>query len=117
VIIISDLQGAVGGELQLIKQEKKAAFELLAKTNNNVPADQLLNACILYYLWKHLLRAVQVNYLEKGYGIFMQGSEIVHHVTSVTKANEPRISLVNSYQPQNAYRHDMSVYQTFNLVW
>jgi hypothetical protein len=25
--------------------------------------------------------------------------------------------LVNSYQPQNAYRHDMSVYQTFNLVW
>jgi hypothetical protein len=98
VVIISDLTDSVGGELQIINKETKEAFELIKSTNNNVPADFLLN----------------VNYMKQGYGVFMQGSKMVHHVTPLLKAKEARISVVNSYMPRNCHRADWTIYNTFS---
>ena len=37
-----------------------------------------------------------VDYPGPGYCVFMQGSKIAHSVTAVTKANEPRLTVVKS---------------------
>jgi len=98
IIILSDMEGMVGGELQCIRRRgRKAGFDLLAATDNNVDSKDLLN----------------INYERQGYGLFMQGAEIVHHVTPVQKAKEPRITVVNSYMPKNAFSEDRTVYYTF----
>jgi len=98
IIILSDLSGMVGGELQCIRRKGRAAgFELIERTQNHVDAADLLN----------------VSYEKKGYALFMQGSEIVHHVTSVQSAIEPRITMVNSYMPANCFADDRTVYATF----
>lgn len=98
IIILSDMTDMVGGELQCVKRVgREAGFELIEKTNNNVDPKDLLN----------------VSYEKQGYGLFMQGREIVHHVTPVQKGREPRITLVNSYMPKNVFAPDRTVYATF----
>jgi hypothetical protein len=97
VILMSDMTGASGGELQLIKKPRAEAFKELYDTANNVPEEDLLT----------------VQYPGPGWAIFMQGSEMVHHVTSVKNAKEPRITVVNSYMPANAFVPDQTVLYTF----
>jgi hypothetical protein len=97
VIMMSDMTGATGGELQLIKKPRAEAFQQLHDTENSIPEKDLLT----------------VEYPGPGYCIFMQGSEMVHHVTSVTNAKEPRITVVNSYMPANAHVPDQTVLYTF----
>ena len=100
VILISDMTGASGGSLELIPHlEPPAAFELLRATDNQPPADRLLTA----------------SYPEAGSAIFMQGSRIIHHVTPVRNAREPRITVVNSYMPRDPQARECTKYATFKL--
>jgi hypothetical protein len=43
----------------------------------------------------------------------MQGSKMLHHVTNVVSAKEPRISLINSYVSHDPWRQDLTKYKTF----
>jgi len=83
VILLSDMTDAVGGKLQVIKKAPYSeAFKYIQETNNNIPEKDMLT----------------VNYPTQGCAIFMQGSHMVHHVTSVEEAKERRMTVVNSYQ-------------------
>lgn len=99
VILMSDMTDAKGGELQVIKHRKQAAFDLLEQTHNQVPDEHLLT----------------VQYPGLGSAIFMQGSEMVHHVTSVLSAPEPRITVVNSYMPIHPFAEEQTRFHTFRL--
>ena len=46
---------------------------------------------------------LKVSYKKKGYAILAQGSQLIHHVTSVEYAKEDRMSLIISMTPGNAY--------------
>mmetsp|Transcript_73839 Transcript_73839/g.210638 ORF Transcript_73839/g.210638 Transcript_73839/m.210638 type:complete len:210 (-) Transcript_73839:363-992(-) len=54
-----------------------------------------------------------VKYTGPGYAIFMQGSKILHAVTPVLEAREPRYSLVNSYMTRDVFLRDPTKYHTF----
>jgi hypothetical protein len=92
VVLLSDLTGASGGELEVVKKVPfQAAFDRIKETGNQVPADEML----------------QVAYPGLGWAILMQGSHFVHHVTPVAHAKEARITMVNSYQcPHPDYPDD-----------
>ena len=47
-----------------------------------------------------------VAYPGAGYGIFMQGSQILHRVSPVLAASEPRISCVTSYMSRDVFDQD-----------
>lgn len=97
VILMSDMSGSEGGELQVVKTDREKAFELISTTNNNVPKDLLLNA----------------NYPGLGWGLFMQGSLLVHHVTPVKNGKEARITVVNSYMPRDPFAPDETMLAVF----
>lgn len=98
IVILSDMTDMEGGELECVKRAgRQAGFDLLAETNNSPPKTDLLS----------------VSYERQGYALFMQGSDIIHHVTPVQKAKEPRITLINSYIPANCFAIDRTVYATF----
>ena len=96
VSLISDIEGMVGGELQVVKRRRKEALSLIYKTKNKVAEKDLLN----------------VKYARSGNCIFVQGSEMVHRVTRVISAAEPRLSLVMAFQPANVFQPDKSVLDT-----
>jgi len=98
ILILSDMEGMEGGELECVRRKgKEAGMKLIADTNNNVPEEDLL----------------RVSYERMGYALFMQGCEIVHHVTPVLKAKEPRVTVVNSYMPISHHVPDRHVYAMF----
>ena len=88
VILLSDMSGATGGELEMIKMDREKDFEKLRKNE--------LQECDL----------VRAKYPGIGYAIFMKGSKMIHHVTAVKSAKEPRITMVNSYMPTNPFEED-----------
>ena len=65
-----------GGELQVMKINK---FEGISRLNSNNVTDDIL---------------VTVNYEKSGRVVFVQGSEILHHVTAVKSAKENRLLFV-----------------------
>lgn len=97
VALVSDITDMVGGDLQVIKQEKFQAISMLNLTEGNVEEDFLVTA----------------DYKEAGYSILVQGSEILHHVTAVKSAREQRISLVMAFQPANVFQPDKTVLDTW----
>jgi len=97
VALISDIEGMVGGELQIVKKRKEEALRLIERTNNNVTGDDLLT----------------VSYEKPGWCIFVQGSEMVHRVTRVQKAKEPRLSFIMAFQPSNPFQPDKTVLDTW----
>lgn len=97
VALISDIDGMVGGELQVVKRKRKEALSLIYETNNNLAEKDFLN----------------VKYARAGNCIFVQGSEMVHRVTRVVSAKEPRLSLVMAFQPANAFQPDKTVLDTW----
>lgn len=98
VILMSDMKGARGGDLQLIKRgDREAAFKLLEATGNRVAEEDMLT----------------VSYGGPGRAIFCQGSLIAHHVTPVQEAKNARITLVNSYMPEDPFCTDRTVLATF----
>jgi hypothetical protein len=91
IVVCSNMDGMEGGTLQVVKRQgQKAAVDLVKSTDNNVRGDDMMVA----------------EYVQAGYGIFMQGSDLLHRVTPVTKAREARISVVNSYMPANVFTID-----------
>ena len=93
VIMLSDLDGMEGGELQFIKRRRPVAKALLE--------EQTLTSADIGI----------VSYKKKGHCIPVQGSELCHRVTKVTHAKEDRMSFVVSFVPANVYRKDRVVYQ------
>jgi len=98
IIILSEMQGMVGGELECVRRKgREEGMKLIAETHNRVPESELL----------------RVSYERMGYALFQQGCDIVHHVTPVLRAREPRITVVNSYMPRSAFVADRHVYSSF----
>jgi len=95
VIIISDISDMVGGELQVIMHPHEKSFKLLH--SNELTESDIITA----------------NYKAAGYAMFMQGSKMVHHVSQVKSAKEPRISLVNSFSSLNMNTPDRTKFDTF----
>lgn len=56
---------------------------------------------------------IRVPYKKTGYSILCQGSQVIHHVTSVKSAKEDRMSLIISLTPANAYHPGRSNVQSF----
>lgn len=81
VIILSDVEAMVGGDLRVLQLPDSSGEVFDKLTAEGVP-DDLVET---------------VRYTQAGYGILMQGSKILHSVSEVVAAREPRISLVNSY--------------------
>jgi hypothetical protein len=96
IIMLSDNQFTEGGQLELAMKNKE---EALSKLNQygTLPESEVL----------------RVNYPKKGWAIFMQGSEIFHHVTPLLKATEPRITMVNSYMPREVSSKENTKYGVF----
>jgi len=95
VVIVSDITDMEGGELQVIMHPHEKAFELLH--NNQLTDKDIINA----------------NYKAAGYCMFMQGSKMVHHVSPVISAREPRVSLVNSFVSLNMASPDCTKFDTY----
>ena len=86
VVMMADMAGAMGGDLEVVKKASfEEAFQRVRETDNRVPEGELL----------------RVSYPGLGWGIFMQGSKFVHHVTPVFQAQNARVSFVNSYQSRD----------------
>ncbi|CAM9716133.1 unnamed protein product, partial [Ectocarpus fasciculatus] len=100
VIVLSDLEGMVGGDLRVLQAPDSSgeAFETLKL--EGVP-EELVET---------------VRYTKAGYGILMQGSKILHSVSEVVAAREPRMSLVNSYLSTWPFRADGMRYGYYNRI-
>ena len=98
VVLLSDATDMVGGELQVARIEDPDEAMRQVCSGNVDP------------------RSVDtVNYPGPGHAILMQGSRIAHTATSVTKARETRLTLVNSYQTRNPFADVATCYRTFKL--
>lgn len=99
VVLISDSDGLVGGELQVMKRDRSdGALEILNSVTSSYKPSEILT----------------VNYSSAGNAVFMQGSHIYHQVTEVLEAPKgPRISLVNSYMNANVFDEDWTKFSTF----
>lgn len=98
VLILSDITEMDGGELQVLQMPdtRGSSFERLKL--EGVPKELTETA----------------HYVGAGYCIFMQGSKILHQVTPVRAAREPRLSFVNSYMSRDAFDDDSTRYWTFS---
>uniref|UniRef100_A0A7S4EZ57 Fe2OG dioxygenase domain-containing protein n=1 Tax=Chrysotila carterae TaxID=13221 RepID=A0A7S4EZ57_CHRCT len=97
VALVSEVESMVGGELQVLKRPKDEAIDLIEATLNRPPADEM----------------VTLNYERAGRCILAQGSEVLHRVTRVRKALEPRMSIVMAFQPANPFQPDKTVLDTW----
>jgi hypothetical protein len=98
VIIMSDLSQSIGGDLQVLcKKDVRDNSDFLAR---GVTPDL-----------EGLVRTIQ--YPGKGHAIFIRGSEVLHRITPVLEALEPRVSVVNAYMSRNVFDADSTRYQTF----
>ena len=97
IVIISDIEDMEGGLLKVLQQPDSSGTFFLEIQARGVP-EELIEA---------------VRYTGPGFGIFMQGSKILHAVTPVLKAREPRYSLVNSYMTTSVFQPDPTKYHTF----
>jgi len=75
----------IGGDLELIKKTKEEGVKLML--NGDYTDEDM----------------IRVPYKKTGYSILCQGSQVIHHVTSVKSAKEDRMSLIISLTPANAY--------------
>lgn len=91
VSILSDIEGMIGGDLELVKHPKEKAINLIL--NGDYEPEDL----------------VKVSYEKTGCAILCQGSRIIHHVTGVEKAKEDRMSLIISCTPANVYHPESTV--------
>ena len=97
VMILSDLTDMKGGELQVLNLPDATGQLFDDLKANGVPEELVKN----------------VSYLKPGYGIFMQGSKILHRVKGVLEAREPRISMVSSFSNLDVFQPDSTRYHTF----
>ena len=98
VIILSDTSDMVGGELKVLQVPDASGNYFNTLIESGIPDEALIET---------------VKYTSAGYGIFMQGSKILHTVSEVLAAREPRISLVNSCMYSNPFIPYRTRYSTF----
>jgi len=98
VIIMSDISQSIGGDLQVLC--KPGVRDNVAFLSKGV------TPCL-----EHLVRTIQ--YPGKGYALFIRGSQVLHRITPVLEALEPRVSVVNSYMSRNVFDADSTRYRTF----
>jgi hypothetical protein len=97
IVLMSEMDGAVGGELEFIMRPTTTAFDMIKSTNNNVPTQ---------YVQK-------IKFPGPGWGVLMYGSEIVHHVTPLISHSGPRITLVQSFQQADPWKDTKTLWKTF----
>jgi hypothetical protein len=98
---MSDLSQSIGGDLQVLcKKGVRDNIDFLSKG--------------LTPELENLVRTIQ--YPGKGYAILIRGSQVLHRITPVLEALEPRVSIVNSYMSRNVFDADSTRYKTF-LEW
>jgi len=90
VLILSDITDMVGGELQVLQLADSSGEVFNDLKVHGIPMDKVQRAA----------------YPGAGYCIFMQGSKILHSVTPVLDAKEPRISMVNSFSRRDCFAPD-----------
>lgn len=95
---MSDLSQSIGGDLQVLC--KKGVRDNLDFLSKGVTPDL-----------EHLVRTIQ--YPGKGHAIFLRGSQVLHRITPVLQALEPRVSVINSYMSRNVFDADSTRYHTF----
>jgi len=100
VLIVSDMTDMEGGELQVLQLSDSSGKEFDRLRLQGIPS--------------HLVE--NVNYKRAGYCIFCQGSKILHSVTPVLSAREPRISCVQSFTRLNVFAPDMLRYCTYKEI-
>jgi hypothetical protein len=100
IIILSDTTDMEGGKLNVVQYPdcSDSAGGLFHKLKTEGVPEDLMET---------------VEYPGAGFAIFMQGSKILHRVTAVTSAKEPRISYVNSYVSRDVFDEDKTRFQTF----
>lgn len=98
VSLLSDIDGMIGGELELVKHPKEKAINLIME--GEYTADDL----------------VRVPYKKTGCAIIAQGSRIIHHVTAVKQAKEDRMSLIISLTPANVYHPDNTIFNSMQKL-
>jgi len=97
ITIISDIEEMKGGLLRVLQQPDSSGRHFQELLLKGVPQELVET----------------VKYTGPGYAIFMQGSKILHAVTPVLEAREPRYSLVNSYMTRDVFLRDPTKYHTF----
>lgn len=97
VIVISDIKDMEGGKLTVLQHPDSGGTYWKKLQIQGVPPELVET----------------VSYTAPGYAILMQGSKILHAVTPVLKAREPRYSLVNSYMSTDVFLRDPTKYHTF----
>ncbi|KAJ1420805.1 hypothetical protein B484DRAFT_399713 [Ochromonadaceae sp. CCMP2298] len=97
VLILSDMTDMVGGELKVLQMPDASGHTFKQLTLKGVP-EELVEVA---------------KYGGAGYCILMQGTKILHAVTQVLQAREPRLSVVNSYMTLRPFNPDRFRYNTF----
>ena len=97
ILVLSDTAGMKGGALQVLNMPDATGETFAAMKEHGVPS-QLVNT---------------VSGLRPGYGVLVQGSKILHRVTGVIEALEPRVSLVNSLTSLDVFTEDATKYHCF----
>lgn len=87
---MSDIEGMVGGKLEVLEKNLGGKEATLKLAETGVPKEFV----------------EQQSYAHSGYGIFAQGSKVLHRVTPVLEANEDRISFVISFGRSNVFGED-----------
>ena len=91
VTVLSDQANSQGGALQMVKRNGlDEARQIVAEAKGNPAPDDVIT----------------VSYVGAGSGLFMQGSRIMHRVTPIVDAKEPRISMVFSWMPADCFADD-----------
>jgi len=97
VVVISDMEGMKGGDLELFKGNKEMGKQMLHEDR--------LNSSLVE----------TVSYENAGKMILTHGSEVLHHVTPVT-SNHTRITLIFGLTPANAFQPPLTILSTMVRV-
>jgi hypothetical protein len=111
VILLSDQSEAVGGDLEMCLLPKDKALTAV-DTASKAALEAGRPDATADFLPPQRVR--KVRFPGPGYCIFMQGCEILHHVTPLLKAKHNRITLVQSFLPQNPWAREDTQWQTFS---
>ena len=87
----------VGGDLQIVRRSRDDGLHRIAETRNRLDDTEIAT----------------VDYSAPGSCILVQGTEILHRVTPVEGASEPRMALGIGLMPANPWRWDKTNMDTF----
>lgn len=81
IVLLSDMEGAVGGDLEFMYERPNEAFDMIRKNTIDAATTK-----------------VTVKFPAAGYGVLLMGSELVHHVTPLISSTNPRLTLIQSFR-------------------